>query len=301
LPLKQFGGMMQIADTIDWNQVWMDAQQKNIDSGHGGECWTVWEDKDAAKNYLNSFIASPSAKKRIAEISRMVKSESRVLDIGAGPGNITIPLSKKVSHVTAVEPAPGMVEVFQDNIALEGVENIRLVPKRWEDVDAESDLEAPYDLCFASFSLGMLDLKQSIEKMLSVSTHTIVLYWHVGLQAFDEDAIELSPLLYGKKHYPVPEGSIIFNLLYSMRIYPDVKIERTNVRLIYHSFDEVLENYARRYKVETNDQQKMLENYLHTKFISYEGKSVIRFTHRVSMRLSWQTYIITAQKIRFNG
>ncbi|MDR2501592.1 MAG: class I SAM-dependent methyltransferase [Treponema sp.] len=288
---------MDVLNGIDWNGVWMDAQQKNIDSGGGGECWTAWADKEAAKNYLNSFIASPSTKKRVAELSRMVKFESRVLDIGAGPGAIAIPLSKKVSHVTAVEPAPGMIEVFRDRLALAGAENIRLIPKRWEDVAVDPDLEAPYDLCFAAFSLGMLDLKQSIEKMIRVSTNNIVLYWHVGLQSFDEDAVALSPLLYGKKHYPVPESSIIFNLLYGMRIYPDVKIERKNVRLVYKTFNEIFEIYARRYSAETNDQQEMLASYLRAKFIPFEGKSVIRFTHRISMRLSWQTHIITTKKI----
>ena len=278
---------MENSMAIDWNQAWMDAQRKNIDSGHGGECWTAWTDKDAAKNYFNSFIASPSAKKRIAELAKMTKPESRVLDIGSGPGNIAIPLAKKVSHLTAVEPAPGMVQVFKDNIALENNNNIRLVPKRWEDVDITKDLKAPYDLCFASFSLGMVDLKSSIEKILHVAANNIVLYWHIGLQPFDEDAIELSPLLYGTKHYPVPESDIIFNLLYGMQIYPDVKVERTKIRLVYSTFEEVLESYARRYDAVTEAQLKMLANYLHTKYISYEGKSVIRFSDKVSMRLSW--------------
>lgn len=291
---------MNVLNNIDWNEVWMDAQQKNINSGGGGECWKAWAEKEAAKNYLNSFIASPSSKKRIAELSRMVKPGSRVLDIGAGPGNITIPLSQKVSHVTAVEPAPGMLEVFRDHLTFASAGNIRLVPKRWEDVEIEADLETPYDLCFASFSLGMLDLRQSIEKMISVCTNNVVLYWHAGLQSFDEDGIELSPLLYGKKYYPVPESSIIFNLLYSMCIYPDVKIERKNVRVIYKTFEEVFEIYARRYNAETHDQQKALAAYLRTKFIPYEGKSVIRFTHRVSMCISWQTQFMTGQKIRFD-
>ena len=285
---------------IDWNKVWMDAQQKNIDSGRGGECWTAWPDKEAAKKYLNAFIASPSAKNRIAELARMTKSASRVLDIGAGPGNITIPLAQKVSHITAVEPAAGMVEVFRDAMALERAHNIRLIHKRWEDVDIAADLEAPYDLCFASFSLGMVDLRASIEKMMAVSTNTIVLYWHTGLQSFDEDALELSPLLYGTKHYPVPESSIIFNLLYSMGIYPDVKVERKNVRLVYKSFDEVFETYAQRYHAETDDQRRMLEHYLRSKFIPFEKSSVIRFIHRVSMRFSWQVNIMTTQKIRFS-
>ncbi|MDR0562383.1 MAG: class I SAM-dependent methyltransferase [Spirochaetaceae bacterium] len=276
-------------EDIDWNQVWMDAQRKNVNAGCGGECWTAWTDKDAAKKYLSSFTASPSARKRVTELSRMVKPQSRALDIGAGPGNIAIPLSKKISHVTAVEPAAGMVEVFKDNILLEGADNIRLVPKRWEDVDAESDLDAPYDLCFAAFSLGMLDLKEGIEKMMSVSTNNNVLYWHAGLQSFDEDALVLSPLLYGKEHYPVPESSIIFNLLYSMGIYPDVKVERKNVRLVYKTFDEVFETYASRYRADTDAKRKTLADYLRANYIPFEGKKVIRFTHRVSMRFSWRT------------
>ncbi|MDR2521594.1 MAG: methyltransferase domain-containing protein [Spirochaetaceae bacterium] len=287
-------------NNIDWNKLWMDAQQKNIDSGHGGECWTMWQEKDAAKNYFSSFIASPSVKKRVAALARMTGRDSRVLDIGAGPGNIAIPLSRKVAHISAVEPAAGMAEVFGDQIRIENAHNIRLVQKRWEDVDVERDLEAPYDLTFASFSLGMLDLRASIEKMLCVSTNVIVLYWHVGLQAFDEDAIELSPLLYSKKHFPVPDSNVIFNLLYSMQIYPDVEIERTNVRLVYKSFDEVLEDYARRYGAETDEQRRLLAGYLHTRFIPFEKGSVIRFTHRVSMRFSWQTRLMTAQKIRFD-
>ena len=72
-----------------------------------------------------------------------------------------------------------------------------------------------------------------------------------------------------------------------MHIYPDVKIERTKIRLVYSTFEEVLESYARRYDAVTEAQLKMLANYLHTKYISYEGKSVIRFSDKVSMRLSW--------------
>jgi 16S rRNA G527 N7-methylase RsmG len=288
------------ADDIDWNEEWMETQQKNIDSGHGGECWTAWQDKEAAKNYLNTFTVSPSAKKRVAELSGMIKSESRVLDIGAGPGNFAIPLSHKAARVSAVEPAAGMAEVLREQIALEGRDNISLIEKRWEDVDVDADLEAPYDLTFASFSLGMLDLKASIEKMISVSTNNIVLYWHAGLQAFDEDAIELSPLLFSKKHYPVPDSNIIFNLLFSMKIYPDVKVERTNVRLVYQSFDEVVENYMRRYGAETDEQRRLLASYLRSTFIPFEKNSVIRFSHRVSMRFSWQTQLVTSQKIRFD-
>jgi 16S rRNA G527 N7-methylase RsmG len=284
-------------ESIDWNQVWIDTQQKNIDSGQGGECWAEWTSKESALEYFQRSLDNPAVKKRATELSSLITPESRVLDIGAGPGNIALRLAKKAAHVTAIEPAQGMAGIFREQIKLENADNILLINKRWEDVDADFELRPPYDLCFASFSLGMLDLLESIGKMISVTAKIIVLYWHAGLQSFDEDATALSPLLYSKKHYPVPGSNIIFNLLYDMGIYPDVKVIRNSARLIYQSFDEVLENYARRYHITTSDQRTLLANYLRTKFIPYQGKSVIRFTTRVSMSISWRTQIMTVTRV----
>lgn len=282
---------------IDWNQVWMTAQQKNIDSGQGGECWAVWADKESAREFYQRSIAAGAARKRAASLASLINPASRVLDIGAGPGNITLSLAKKAAHVTAIEPSPGMAALFREQIDLENSENILFINKRWEDVDADIDLQSPYDLCFASFSLGMLDLRESILKMIGVTTKNIVLYWHAGLQSFDEDATALFPLLYSKKYYPVPGSNIIFNLLYDMHIYPEIKVIRNNAPQVYKSFDEVFESYVHRYNVTNDEQRALLSHYLRSKFIPCQGKSVIRFTSRVSMRISWQTQIMTVTRI----
>jgi hypothetical protein len=39
--------------------------------------------------------------------------ECRILDIGAGPGAIVLPIHDKVQHITAMEPSSGMVEVLK--------------------------------------------------------------------------------------------------------------------------------------------------------------------------------------------
>ncbi|MDR2517972.1 MAG: methyltransferase domain-containing protein [Spirochaetaceae bacterium] len=272
---------------IDWNEIWKEAQRKNRDSGKGGECWTSWADREAAERYARTFAESPQGRKRIAEALRMVRPAWRVLDIGAGPGAMAAACAKKAAQVTALEPAPGMAAVFMDAVRRESLENIRLIRKRWEDIDPAADLEAPYDLCFASFSLGMLDLQASIEKMAQVSRR-IVLYWHAGPQSFDEDAAALSRMLQGAEHYPVPEGGVIFNLLYSMGIYPDVKVTRAKVRQVYDSFEDVFALYARRFAAASAAQQKALAGYLRGVFMPYEGKKVIRLTNKVSMRISFR-------------
>jgi hypothetical protein len=46
-------------------------------------------------------------------------------------------------------------EVWKSQMQHSGVQNISVVQKRWEDVDVKEDLQPPYDVVIASFSLGM--------------------------------------------------------------------------------------------------------------------------------------------------
>ena len=92
--------------------------------------------------------------------------QSRVLDIGAGPGTLAIPFAQKVAHVTAVEPADGMVSVMREQMAEFGVNNITVVQKRWEDVEVKRDLQPSSEVVNASFSQGMADIRSVIEKMV---------------------------------------------------------------------------------------------------------------------------------------
>lgn len=54
-----------------------------------------------------------------------------------------------------------MCSVMREKMAEFGVRNISVVQKRWEDVDVEKDLQPPYDVVVASFSLGMQDIYPS--------------------------------------------------------------------------------------------------------------------------------------------
>jgi 2-polyprenyl-3-methyl-5-hydroxy-6-metoxy-1,4-benzoquinol methylase len=140
-------------NTIDWNDIWINAQWQNIDSGHGGECWHSWADKKTAKEFFHHSLQSPAARERVADICSMIRPGARVLDIGAGPGNIAIPVAKIAAHVTAVEPAPGMAAVLQEQIALENMDNIQFINKKWDDVDTE-ELQPPTILLLRPFPWG---------------------------------------------------------------------------------------------------------------------------------------------------
>lgn len=77
-----------------------------------------------------------------------------VLDIGAGPGNFTLPLAQKTAHVAALEPASEMVRIAKAQAEAQGLDNVEFITQSWEDIP-EKTVAGQYDLVFASMSPGI--------------------------------------------------------------------------------------------------------------------------------------------------
>jgi SAM-dependent methyltransferase len=68
------------------------------------------------------------------KVQRHLDKHSTVLDIGAGTGAFALPLARLVRAVTVVEPSAEMLTRLCRNM---DTTNIRIINKRWEDVDLE--------------------------------------------------------------------------------------------------------------------------------------------------------------------
>ncbi len=145
---------------IDWNEIWAKQMERNRESSPGRDCARIWESRDRALRFWDMCRQERSRIDR-AVWEMDLSPQSRVLDIGAGPGTLAIPMAQKAAWVTAVEPAKGMVCVLREKMAEFGTSNINVVQKRWEEVDVQADLQPPYDVVIASFSLGMQDYPSS--------------------------------------------------------------------------------------------------------------------------------------------
>lgn len=273
-------------DDIDWNAVWMARQARSRDAGRGGGCPAAWQSKRAALKYWENVRDAPRTLARVNDVLSFCNADSRVLDIGAGPGTLAIPLAAQVRHVTAVEPAQGMIEVLREQIAEHALDNIHVAQKTWDDIDAQHDLQPPYDVTVASFSIGMLDLRKAIETMMAVTSGAILLYWHIGDQPWDTEARDLWPLLHGKEHYPIPKSDLLFQVLCQMGIYPNVTVLRAQREQIFESFEAMLDDYTERYDVTTAEGRRLLAGYLAERHTVENGKCVIRAQHN-SMKLWW--------------
>ncbi len=259
---------------IDWNKVWKEQLRKHQESSNRKECASIWEEKDAARRFWEMTQRDGNKRARKAIEGLNITPESRVLDIGAGPGSLSIPLSQKVTHVTAVEPSTGMVEVLKENMEDNECGNISIIKKRWEDIDTENDLEGPYDIIIASFSLGMPDIRKAIEDMEAVSSGHIYLYWFAGERSWDRYSKEIWPKLHGKEYKPSPKCDVLYNVLYQMGIYPNMETFTLGRTETYPTLDEAMKNLSNHFALENDKQRKILKQYLKSELKNEHGNYI---------------------------
>lgn len=111
-------------------------------------------------------------------------SDITVMDIGAGPGTMAIPIARKVKHLTAVDPSVEMIHFLQERACQEGLRNVSYINKKWEDVESSRDVEE-HDVLIASFSLYMMDLKAALCKMNELANDYVFLFTFVGNPEWD--------------------------------------------------------------------------------------------------------------------
>lgn len=257
----------------DWNQIWKDMMEKR--QGVAPNCADLWDQEKHARHYWETI--QQLGQKRIREtISRLhVRPGSRVLDIGAGPGTLAIPLSGKVSSITAIEPSPGMMQVLQENLSDKKITNVGCIAQRWEDVDAVSELDSPFDAVVAAFSLDMPDIREAVQKMIRVCSGQIYLYWFAGVPSWTAYYQAIWPSLHGVPYQPSPKFNVLIRALKQMGIHPQVEFIPTYFPIKFPSLDDALEEVSPEFAVATDSQKEILAGFLERLLVPEGGSFVL--------------------------
>jgi hypothetical protein len=191
-------------------------------------------------------------------------------------------------NVTAVEPSPGMVECLRDNVASESLDNVRIIPKRWEDVDIRTDLQATYDMVVASYSLGFDELKNALLKMDAVAGKFVYIFWFADMKSpWQQTYGEVWEKLYGVSPRASGMPNVVFNLLTQIGIFANVEVFQEEMVSRFGSLDEAVADQRYGLNLTTPGQETVLRDYLSKRLQEDGGQYVLR-TVSWRMKIWWK-------------
>jgi SAM-dependent methyltransferase len=261
-------------DEIDWNRIWKQRQELHESSKVSEDTSHNWNKKENAERYDRNARSGYDDRVRTTIAALDITGDSRVLDIGAGPGTLAIPLAPRVKEITAVEPGAGMVEILTRRAEQDGIRNIRCVQKLWEDVDPARDLAAPYDIVIASLSLTMFDIRESLAKMDMVSSGSVHLFWFADMPFWEKMSADLQEPLHGRPYYPGPKADCLFGVLYQMGVLPDVTMLPMAKEYRFSSKEEMFAFFRKRFGAKTPEQERIVDEYVRP-LIQKQGDEVV--------------------------
>lgn len=239
---------------IDWGLLWKQQMENSSARRLHRDMIAFWDKRaESLKELMNH---NTRAERYIAKMD--IRPGSTILDVGAGPGTLAIPLARMAKKVTAIEPSREMLKLLQEEVEKEGLKNLTWINKRWEDVGrGEVD---HHDVVIASHSLGMLDIKDALLKMNDLSKEYVYLFVRAGTGM---DLYRgLWSKLFGEEFIPGPDYIYLYNMLYEMGIYANVDIFEEEYVRTFSSLEQAVEHWVEVYEISDTQTKKIIESYL---------------------------------------
>lgn len=114
---------------------------------------------DAFAGRYNGYAALQADYTRLQIAAMKIGPDDTVVDVGAGPGRITLQAAEKAGQVTAIDVSRGMLDHLEANVAARGLRNVRALHLPWVEVVPGGNVPL-HDIVVASRSPAMRDLKK---------------------------------------------------------------------------------------------------------------------------------------------
>ncbi len=173
----------------------------------------------------------------------LITKDDTVVDIGCGPGRLTVPMAHKAKSVTCVDAYEKMLERCMHNAKHEGLDNVTPLFQSWLDEDAVEKI-GKHDIAVASRSVGMFDLI----KLNQLATKYVFVMSFANAPSLREIQLDF---LEGISDIPSPKPrpdarmfdyNVTFNMIYDMGANPSVVVLDDGFERTYASKEEAYED-----------------------------------------------------------
>ena len=208
---------------IDWEKLWIEERKGSPLMKYRKDIGTEMWDK-SAEDYRDSINkdAYGYGRKIIEVIEDIIKPDFEVLDIGAGPGTLAVPLARLVARVIALDPSREMLKVLEESAVREGIANIDTQNKTWQEVN-DAEVKEKFDLVIASNVLWMFeDVGTQLMRIHNASRGYCCVVFHAGLT--DDLDSELWFKIMREEYNFGVDYIYIYNILYNKGIYANVNV-----------------------------------------------------------------------------
>ena len=276
--------MKNLFEHIDWNEAWNTSLSQTSWTELSKDCW-----EKRAKEF-NSFVTKNNFSDEYTDI--MLKKIEldpgcTVLDIGCGPGTLTIPIAKRVKSVTALDISSEMLRFVEQNAAHAGLDNISCVNASLEDLIKGINLE-PHDVVIASRCIVRMCNKDTLNKLNTLAKRAVYLTYPLVHISSDREALEAIGC---EKRNLFPPYIYVLNILYQMGVYTNIDFVYYDGDYTYKTKDSIIHDLENRLSPLTQEEKRRLQEYINKNYLYKEGSWQLNHRSIVSWLLfSWPRY-----------
>ncbi|AYV14492.1 class I SAM-dependent methyltransferase [Shewanella algae] len=153
-----------------------------------------------------------------------ITADDTVVDIGCGPGRLSVPMAQKAKSVTCVDAFDNMLSRCMHNATTAGLNNLQPLLQDWNSADAVAQI-GMHDIAVASRSIGFADLvklNRVARKYAVVMSFANAPSLREIQLSFLDGVIDMPPVSHNNdRNFGY---NVTFNMLYDMGAEPNIRI-----------------------------------------------------------------------------